>query len=47
LLCALRARNDVVLRSSAQAGHISNIEKPAIFNAAVADLFDGVEQGRA
>jgi 3-oxoadipate enol-lactonase len=31
----------------AQAGHISNIEKPSIFNAAVAKLFDGVEQGRA
>ena len=31
----------------AQAGHISNIEKPAIFNAAVAKLFDEVEQGRA
>jgi 3-oxoadipate enol-lactonase len=31
----------------AQAGHISNIEKPAIFNAAVAKLFDDVEQGRA
>jgi 3-oxoadipate enol-lactonase len=30
----------------AQAGHISNIEKPAIFNAAVAKLFDDVEQGR-
>jgi 3-oxoadipate enol-lactonase len=30
----------------AQAGHISNIEKPAIFNAAVAKLFDEVEQGR-
>jgi 3-oxoadipate enol-lactonase len=29
-----------------QAGHISNIEKPAIFNAAVAKLFDDVEQGR-
>jgi len=29
----------------AQAGHISNIEKPAIFNAAVAQLFDDVEQG--
>jgi 3-oxoadipate enol-lactonase len=28
----------------AQAGHISNIEKPAIFSAAVAELFDGVEQ---
>jgi pimeloyl-ACP methyl ester carboxylesterase len=27
-----------------QAGHISNIEKPAIFNAAVTELFDGVEQ---
>jgi len=27
-----------------QAGHISNIEKPAIFNAAVARLFDDVEQ---
>jgi len=31
----------------AQAGHISNIEKPAIFNAAVAKLFDDVEQGGA
>ncbi len=31
----------------AQAGHISNIEKPAIFNAAVAQLFDDVAQGRA
>jgi 3-oxoadipate enol-lactonase len=31
----------------AQAGHISNIEQPAIFNAAVAKLFDEVEQGRA
>ena len=30
-----------------QAGHISNIEKPAIFNAAVAKLFDDVEHGRA
>ena len=30
----------------AQAGHISNIEKPAIFNAAVLKLFDDVEQGR-
>jgi 3-oxoadipate enol-lactonase len=30
-----------------QAGHISNIEKPAIFNAAAAKLFDDVEQGRA
>jgi 3-oxoadipate enol-lactonase len=30
----------------AQAGHISNIEKPAIFNAAVLELFDDVEQGR-
>ena len=30
----------------AQAGHISNIEKPAIFNAAAAKLFDDVEQGR-
>jgi len=30
----------------AQAGHISNIEKPAIFNAAVEKLFDDVEQGR-
>jgi 3-oxoadipate enol-lactonase len=29
-----------------QAGHVSNIEKPAIFNAAVAKLFDDVEQGR-
>jgi 3-oxoadipate enol-lactonase len=29
-----------------QAGHISNIEKPAIFNGAVARLFDDVEQGR-
>ena len=29
----------------AQAGHIANIEKPAIFNAAVAKLFDDVEQG--
>jgi len=27
-----------------QAGHISNIEKPAIFNAAVAKLFDDVER---
>lgn len=27
-----------------QAGHISNIEQPAIFNAAVAKLFDEVEQ---
>jgi 3-oxoadipate enol-lactonase len=31
----------------AQAGHISNIEKPTIFNAAVAKLLDEVEQGRA
>src|SRR5215831_13286984 len=30
----------------AQAGHISNIEQPAIFNAAVARLFDDDEQGR-
>ncbi len=30
----------------AQAGHISNIEKPAIFNGAVLKLFDDVEQGR-
>ena len=30
-----------------QAGHISNIEKPVVFNAAVAKLFDDVEQGRA
>jgi len=32
-----------------QAGHISNIEKPAIFNSAVASLFDDVEkdQGRS
>ncbi len=30
----------------AQAGHIANIEQPAIFNAAVAGLFDDVEQGR-
>ena len=30
----------------AQAGHISNIEKPAIFNAAVLELFDDVEQAR-
>ena len=29
------------------AGHISNIEKPVIFNAAVAKLFDDVEQGGA
>jgi pimeloyl-ACP methyl ester carboxylesterase len=29
----------------AQAGHISNIEKPAIFNAAAAKLLDDVEQG--
>lgn len=28
-----------------QAGHISNIEKPAIFNAAAAKLFDDVETG--
>src|SRR5215470_5606824 len=28
----------------AQAGHISNIEQPMIFNAAVANLFDEVEQ---
>jgi 3-oxoadipate enol-lactonase len=28
----------------AQAGHIANIEKPGIFNAAVAKLFDEVEQ---
>ncbi len=31
----------------AQAGHISNIEQPAIFNAAVAKLFDDIEQGQA
>ena len=30
-----------------QAGHISTIEKPAIFNTAVAKLFDDVERGRA
>ncbi|HLH92233.1 MAG TPA: alpha/beta fold hydrolase [Xanthobacteraceae bacterium] len=30
-----------------QAGHIANIEKPAIFNAAVAKLLDDVEQGAA
>jgi 3-oxoadipate enol-lactonase len=30
-----------------QAGHISNIEKPEIFNPAVAQLFDDVEQGPA
>jgi 3-oxoadipate enol-lactonase len=29
----------------AQAGHIANIEKPAIFDAAVAKLFDDVELG--
>jgi 3-oxoadipate enol-lactonase len=29
-----------------QAGHISNIEKPAIFNDAVTNLFDKVEQQR-
>jgi 3-oxoadipate enol-lactonase len=29
-----------------QAGHISNIEKPAVFNTAVAALFDDVENGR-
>ncbi len=29
-----------------QAGHISNIEQPAIFNAAAVKLFDDVEQGR-
>lgn len=30
-----------------QAGHISNIEQPAIFNAAVAQLFDEIEQSAA
>ena len=30
----------------AQAGHISNIEQPAVFNGAVASLFDDVERGR-
>jgi pimeloyl-ACP methyl ester carboxylesterase len=30
-----------------QAGHISNIEKPAILNSAVAKLFNDVEQGGA
>lgn len=30
-----------------QAGHISNIEQPEIFNAAVAKLFDDVERGAA
>ena len=29
-----------------QAGHISNIEKPAIFNGSVASLFDDVENGQ-
>jgi len=29
-----------------QAGHISNIEKPAVFNRGVASLFDDVEGGR-
>lgn len=29
-----------------QAGHISNIEKPEIFNAAVTELFDAVEKQR-
>ncbi len=30
-----------------QAGHISNIEQPAVFNAAVAALFDEIERARA
>jgi 3-oxoadipate enol-lactonase len=30
-----------------EAGHISNIEKPEIFNTAVAKLFDNVERGAA
>jgi hypothetical protein len=29
------------------AGHISKLEKPAVFNAVVANLFDVVEQGGA
>jgi pimeloyl-ACP methyl ester carboxylesterase len=29
-----------------QAGHISNIEKPAVFNAAVATFFDDIDARR-